>query len=576
MTVHCSSAGQEHMNDGFRVRYLGSIHFPSKTKKVNMKSLQQPLLDLYTKARKRGEDHRGVHFLALTQHLHLSDYGLVVAENEKNMKTRCQEAVVIKVITPVAGLILWTAVRFHTRILKKKRSGAAFVPLACSDTVFEKDCYVHLAEKRRFLIGLTHPPLFACLFRRVGLPQFVECHAFVCANIEDAMIICSSLDSIKNTCERTGSLSFPVEDGSSNPTLHATETFSNKLNVVIPELSLVNHYSRNKDKMADHKIITPQRRNDETNITAFKKYYENKERGRPGSNNRNIKYGHQGFSEKGGAVVSSGPHHGRKYEEEYNRSLSCEKLEHISALKAQNKRSKSCGVLVDGHFSSINRSNVPFSNNVYRTSSTFISDQERSCDDTTVVKNGTPFTRQQILKSRSKSSSKINQINDSSSSENTRNVKINCRDRNMTKMKRFHSCNRLENGFSSSPNSSEIHCFKPATQVNSGPFKINSTTSGYGNNGISIYYNKHGIPERAIKKVGAKRDGEDISVKQKLRKRLTWTKIFYPKKNESIFGKRYSSTLFTEEILKITHQRNTAIKYLIFLLPKIVQWKIFQ
>ncbi|XP_022254031.1 uncharacterized protein LOC111088381 [Limulus polyphemus] len=500
MTVHSGSgyAGQEHVNDGFHVRYLGSVHFPNQTKKVNIKSLQRPLLDLYTKARRRGEDHRGVHSLALTQHLHLSDYGLVVAENEENVKTRCQEAVVIKVITPVAGLILWTAVRFHTRILKRRKPGAAFVPLACSDTVFEKDCYVQLTEKRRFLMGLTHPPLFACLFRRVGSPQFVECHAFVCFNIEDAMIICSSLDSIKNTCEGTGPLGLLLEDGSTNPTLDTSRKCSNKLNVVVPELSFISHSREDNDKKADHM-------NNRTNTTAFKRYRENKARGIPDSN---IKYGPQG-----GRVVSIARHHGRReYEEEYNRSKSCERLENINAFKAQNKRSKSCGRLVDGHFPSVYRRKEPFSNSVYRNSSTSLSDQERSCDDTNVVKRGNHFTR-------SKSVSKICQINDSSSSENTRNIpKTNIRDRNITKMKRFHSCNKLENGFSSSPNSSEIHYFKPETQVNTGHFNINSSTSRYSNNDIPVYYNNHGLPEHARKEVGSKQDAEDISMQIKAKK----------------------------------------------------------
>ncbi|GFS76401.1 uncharacterized protein NPIL_134301 [Nephila pilipes] len=105
------------LNAGFQVKYLGSISFTRKKRRPlkGIVSLQRPLLDLYTEARRRGENHRSIHPLALTQHLEICDYGLVVAEG-----TNRGETVITKVITPLSNVILWAAVRFHARIIKKR------------------------------------------------------------------------------------------------------------------------------------------------------------------------------------------------------------------------------------------------------------------------------------------------------------------------------------------------------------------------------------------------------------------------------------------------------------------------
>ncbi|XP_055945430.1 uncharacterized protein LOC129976080 [Argiope bruennichi] len=171
---------------GFQVKYLGSICFTRKKRKPlkGIVSLQRPLLDLYTEARRRGENHRSIHPLALTQHLEICDYGLVVAEG-----TNRGETVITKVITPLSNVILWAAVRFHARIIKKRVFGAAFVPLACSDGVLDHKSYICLASKQRFLVSLTHPSVFACIYRSVSSPTTFECHAFVCATAEDALAV---------------------------------------------------------------------------------------------------------------------------------------------------------------------------------------------------------------------------------------------------------------------------------------------------------------------------------------------------------------------------------------------------
>ncbi|KAG8184822.1 hypothetical protein JTE90_004920 [Oedothorax gibbosus] len=171
---------------GFQVKYLGSIAFTRKKRQPlkGIVSLQRPLLDLYTEARRRGESNRSVHPLALTQQLEICDYGLVVAEG-----TNRGETVITKVITPLSNVVLWAAVRFHARITKKRVFGAAFVPLACSDGVLDHKSYVCLNSRQRFLVSLTHPSVFACIYRSVSAPATYECHAFVCATAEDAISV---------------------------------------------------------------------------------------------------------------------------------------------------------------------------------------------------------------------------------------------------------------------------------------------------------------------------------------------------------------------------------------------------
>ncbi|XP_064459929.1 uncharacterized protein LOC135370159 [Ornithodoros turicata] len=193
----CSAA--EPVGRSFFVRYLGCNRFQSRAKQRGVKALQRPLLDLYSTARRKGEDRRSVHPLALTQRLDVSHYGLVVAEPVDDPETRKTVTAVTRVITPASNVVLWAALRFSARLAKRRSIGAAFVPLACSEDVVDRSWYVGLPTKRRFLVGLAHPPLFACLFRQVAAPKTWECHAFLCASAEDALLICSSLAEARNS-----------------------------------------------------------------------------------------------------------------------------------------------------------------------------------------------------------------------------------------------------------------------------------------------------------------------------------------------------------------------------------------
>ncbi|XP_023241363.1 uncharacterized protein LOC111639675 [Centruroides sculpturatus] len=186
------------LQNGFRVRYLGCTSFGHGKRQVGISILQRPLLELYSAARRRGEDQRSAHPLALTQNLDVSDYGLVVADSEVDRRSGETVPVVTKVITPLSNIVLWASVRFNSRIIKRKTFGAAFVPIACSEAVVDPKSYVQLNSKQRFLVSLTHPSIFACLLRSVATPKLLECHAFVCATAEDAITLCSHLGTAKD------------------------------------------------------------------------------------------------------------------------------------------------------------------------------------------------------------------------------------------------------------------------------------------------------------------------------------------------------------------------------------------
>ncbi|XP_023243432.1 uncharacterized protein LOC111641491 [Centruroides sculpturatus] len=192
--------------DLFRVRYLGSTTLSLSRKQIGIGVLQRPLLELYSAARRRGDDHRKSSTLTLNQRLDISDYGLVVAKNDRDNST-----IVIKVITPVSNIALWAAVRFHSKIGKRRSFAASFAPIACSEGIVDPKWYIQLGNKQRFLVSLTHPSLFTCLLRRVASPKSFECHAFVCATAEDALTISSLLGNVKDQRNRLGSIS-PFSD----------------------------------------------------------------------------------------------------------------------------------------------------------------------------------------------------------------------------------------------------------------------------------------------------------------------------------------------------------------------------
>ena len=208
----------------YRVRYMGSVrsakHNNSRPLKSGITSLQKPLIDLYTSVQRQIVCSR--HSL-LTPENHfpqivdVCNYGVVVSENEPPscqapfMTSQREQPVVTKVITPLTNILLWAAVRFYVRRVspRKRQLGAAFVPIACNDAVLDDAAFTRLSPKQRFLTGLSHPPLFVCVLRKVSAPKVLECHMFMCASAENAVSLCSLMSDIQSKHSKVGPLELP-------------------------------------------------------------------------------------------------------------------------------------------------------------------------------------------------------------------------------------------------------------------------------------------------------------------------------------------------------------------------------
>lgn len=182
----------------FRVQYLGCNTCDYRTHRIEngIGAYQKPLLDLYATVMRRSVVTRSV--LVFNQMAEFSEHGIVVAEKDRYQqskrestpssvakdqrpgssisKTECSSllppapptlsssnTVVTKVITPLSNVLLWAAVKLQHRyafhkinaksVAKRRQIGVAFVPLSCSEAVLDKNAFVTLATKQRFLLS---------------------------------------------------------------------------------------------------------------------------------------------------------------------------------------------------------------------------------------------------------------------------------------------------------------------------------------------------------------------------------------------------------------------------------------
>jgi len=227
----CTSNSDISLNSSvnyLKAKYLGCILCQPKSsiQKKGLSLIQQQILDLYADAQKKYFTNpyfcfkeRGFH-----QVLEICDYGIVIGEKDPTARTtlgingssnlRKEEKIVVtKVITPLSNIVLWASLKFHSRLVKqkgKKYIGAAFIPLSCSSAIFKERSFTRLTMKQKFLINLTHPPLFLCVLRKVSSPKVFECHLFACNSIEDVITLSSQMFTIQQDFSKIGSLSLPL------------------------------------------------------------------------------------------------------------------------------------------------------------------------------------------------------------------------------------------------------------------------------------------------------------------------------------------------------------------------------
>lgn len=186
-----------------KVDYLGALPI-SSSKSTSLTALQRPLKDLYFKWRAL----RNLGQTNLPGTLEINDTGLTV-QYIREMHKGVQE-----IFNPFPTIAVWAAVKFvHRRDLVQSEpqvgprgavvSGGnyvlhryAFLPLISDPEGNDKSRLFHELDGEHeveLAADSPHPPLFACVMRRTGGQKILECHGFVCANSEDAIIIAANL-----------------------------------------------------------------------------------------------------------------------------------------------------------------------------------------------------------------------------------------------------------------------------------------------------------------------------------------------------------------------------------------------
>lgn len=212
-TLAGSSSTANKASNRFQVRYLGCNSCDPKRHRLDggIASYQKPLLDLYSTVLRRSVVLRSLYaysIAAVNQVADVSSHGIVVAERDRFAKPKLEtnnvpkrpnssvsenvndnpstsqdvlnssshsspETVVTKVITPLSNILLFAAVRFQHRSRSTSKCsaggrrggrrqvvGVAFVPLSCSEAVLDKNAFVTLPAKQRFLLGKLFKLIF--------------------------------------------------------------------------------------------------------------------------------------------------------------------------------------------------------------------------------------------------------------------------------------------------------------------------------------------------------------------------------------------------------------------------------
>ncbi|XP_071536068.1 uncharacterized protein [Panulirus ornatus] len=172
----------------YRVDYLGAAQLAEKA--TSLEVLQAPLRDLYYKYR-----------LSVTRGkrpqpgtLQITDAGLRVTHGTAD----CLDGH-FEFTNPFPTIAVWAAVKLVIRRETSEHGRAAaytyaFLPLICDPEAQDKYNLYHLLEvPEPAIMTVQHPPMFACVMRKVGVPKVLECHGFVCQSSEDAIVIAANL-----------------------------------------------------------------------------------------------------------------------------------------------------------------------------------------------------------------------------------------------------------------------------------------------------------------------------------------------------------------------------------------------
>lgn len=188
----------------FAVDYLGSVPLPDKV--TSLQGLQEPLKDLYFAYRRVME----------TQHDSLgSDVRMrgTLEINSSGLKVyhKGQDKGELEQLNPFPTIAVWAAVKFVCRVSRSRNGGFrrmeyAFLPLIADPDAIDKGALFKPLNQtqEKTILSTTqkrgtetsynhHSPMFAVVMRKMGVSRQLECHGFVCACSEDAIVIAANL-----------------------------------------------------------------------------------------------------------------------------------------------------------------------------------------------------------------------------------------------------------------------------------------------------------------------------------------------------------------------------------------------
>lgn len=185
----------------FKVDYMGAVQVEEGA--TQLEDLQGPLKRLYMQYRAPHIKHEPTP----QDSLEITETGILVRYSREMQKSSWKVGSKTapdgrhEVFNPFSTIAVWAAVKFvATKVQSVEAAGRsqlqfAFLPLICDPESPERsELYSPLEpELNSRALGVRHPPLLACLMRPPGLLNNLQCHGFVCAAPEDAIVIAANL-----------------------------------------------------------------------------------------------------------------------------------------------------------------------------------------------------------------------------------------------------------------------------------------------------------------------------------------------------------------------------------------------
>ncbi|XP_023721776.1 uncharacterized protein LOC111872289 [Cryptotermes secundus] len=216
-------------SNSFAVDYLGSVPLPDKV--TSLHGLQEPLKDLYfayCRAMETQHDRLGSDICSMRGTLEINSSGLKVHH-------KGQDKGELEQLNPFPTIAVWAAVKFVCRVRGSRDGGLkgmeyAFLPLIADPEAIDKGALFQplnpteektiVSTTRKGGAGISynhHSPMFAVVMRKMGVSKQLECHGFVCASSEDAIVMAANLyqalmNNMQNRSNNNANKNFKIQE----------------------------------------------------------------------------------------------------------------------------------------------------------------------------------------------------------------------------------------------------------------------------------------------------------------------------------------------------------------------------